>query len=211
MPRLKPRPNASPSRSTANPSGASATLGDVEKVTPAAFTDVPPGSINLVLHLDGYKDYRQTIIAQAAVPLDLGIIPLAQHTGTISLSSAVAGLVYTLTGPNNYTHSGTLPDRLGSLPVGVYQLSATLEDWKLPVQTLTLHPDENLQQVVAPPYATLELQKHPGRRHGAQRPSGAGHDAAHPFQSAARHAASLPRSAALRAATARCRPACFRA
>ena len=144
-----------------NPTGANVTLGGVQKATPATFTDVAPGPINLVLHLDGYKDYHQTVLAQANQPLDLGVIPLAQRTGSIALASGVDGLTYTLTGPNNYSHNGTLPDKLNALPVGAYQLAATLGDWKLPSQTITLHPDENVQQTVTPPYATLTLESTP--------------------------------------------------
>jgi len=148
-------------RVDSNPSGASVTLADVQKTTPAPVPDVAPGPINLVIHLDGYHDYQQRIVAEAGAPLDLGVIALAQRTGSISLSSPQDGIAYTLTGPNNYNHSGTLPDKLADLPVGAYQLSTTLQDWKLPAQTITLHPDENLQQVVKPPYATLALQSDP--------------------------------------------------
>jgi hypothetical protein len=144
-----------------NPSGASVTLGNVQKTTPASFPDVAPGTVNLLIHLDGYHDYQQKIVAQAGTPLDLGVIALAQRTGSIALSSADNGITYTLTGPNNYSHEGTLPDKLDDLPVGAYQLSATLQDWKLPSKTITLHPDENLQEFVKPPYATLALQSDP--------------------------------------------------
>jgi hypothetical protein len=144
-----------------NPSGAAVTLGDVEKTTPATFEGVKPGQINLTIHLDGYHDYQQSITAAAGQPLDLGVIALAQRTGSISLSSPVAGIAYTLTGPASYSHSGTLPDRLDGLPVGAYQLAPMLGDWKLPAQTITLHPDQNLQQFVNPPYATLALQSDP--------------------------------------------------
>lgn len=144
-----------------NPSGASVRLGDAQKTTPATFTDVAPGAINLVIHLDGYHDYHQSINALAGQPLDLGVIPLAQRTGSIALSSPIPDIAYTLTGPNNYTHTGNLPDKLNALPVGAYQLAAVLGDWKLPAQTITLHPDENLQEVVKPPYATLALQTDP--------------------------------------------------
>jgi hypothetical protein len=144
-----------------NPSGASVTLGNVQKITPATFTDVAPGTINLLIHLDTYHDYQQKIVAQAGAPLDLGVIALSERTGSISLSSAQQGITYTLTGPNNYSHDGMLPDKLAGLPVGAYQLSAALQDWKLPPQTITLHPDENLQEVVKPPYATLALQSDP--------------------------------------------------
>ncbi len=70
-------------------------------------------------------------------------------------------MTYTLTGPNNYSHTGTIPDKLAALPVGAYQVSATLGDWKLPAETFTIHPDENVQQVIKPPYATVALQSDP--------------------------------------------------
>jgi hypothetical protein len=144
-----------------NPTGATVTLGSEQKTTPATFTGVAPGTIDLLIHLDGYRDYQQKITAQAAQPLDLGVIPLAHRTGSIALSSAEDGLTYTLTGPGNYSHQGTVPDKLPGLPVGVYQLSAQINDWTLPPATLTLHPDENLQQEIKIPYATLTVQTVP--------------------------------------------------
>ena len=144
-----------------NPTGASVTLGSEQKTTPATFTGVTPGTISLLLHLDGYRDYEQKITAQPGQPLDLGIIPLAQRTGSITLSGNHDGLTYTITGPNDFSHQGTLPDKLPNLPVGVYQLNAQLADWKIPGETLTLHPDQDLQELVKVPYATLALQSEP--------------------------------------------------
>ena len=144
-----------------NPSGASVTLGDEQKTTPATFAGVTPGTIALLIHLDGYRDYEQKITAQPGQPLDLGVIPLAQRTGSISLTGDHDGLTYTITGPNDYSHQGTMPDKLPNMPVGVYQLNAQFEDWKLPAETLTLHPDQDLQDRVRVPYATLALQSDP--------------------------------------------------
>jgi hypothetical protein len=144
-----------------NPTGASVNLGDTQKTTPATFTGVTPGPINLTIRLEGYRDYHRSLTAPAGQPLDLGVIALAQRTGSISLTSPVAGLSYTLTGPNNYSHAGTLPDKLDDLAVGVYKLAPALADWKLPDQTITLNADESLQQIVKPPYATLALQSDP--------------------------------------------------
>jgi hypothetical protein len=144
-----------------NPSGASVTLGAEQKTTPATFTGVAPGTIDLLVRLDGYRDYQQKITAQPGQPLDLGVIPLAARTGSIALSSAQDGLTYTITGPGNYSHQGTVPDKLPDLPVGVYQLSSQFEDWKLPAETLTLHPDENLQAAIKIPYASLSVQSEP--------------------------------------------------
>ena len=144
-----------------NPSGATVTLGDVQKTTPATFDGVAPGPVNLIIHLAGYQDYHQSITAATGQPLDLGVIPLAHRTGGMALSSPVPGLTYTLAGPDNYTHAGSLPDKLNSLAVGVYQLAPALGDWRLPVQTITLHPDENLQETITPPYATLALATDP--------------------------------------------------
>ncbi len=144
-----------------NPSGATVTLGDVQKTAPATFDGVAPGPINLTIHLAGYQDYHQSITAAAGQPLDLGVVSLAHRTGTLELSSPVTGITYTLSGPDNYTHQGSAPDKLNGLAVGVYQLAPVLGDWRLPVETITLHPDEDLQQVVNPPYATLALASDP--------------------------------------------------
>lgn len=144
-----------------NPSGASVTLGNMQKTTPATFTGVAPGTVDLLIHLDGYRDYQQKITAQPAQPLDLGIITLVRRTGSIALSCAQDGVAYTLTGPANYSHQGSVPDKLPDLPVGVYQLGARLGNWRLPATAITLHPDENLQQEIKLPYATLALQTVP--------------------------------------------------
>ncbi len=144
-----------------NPSGATATLGEVQKTTPASFDGVAPGAVDLTIHLAGYEDYHKSITATAGQPLDLGVITLAHRTGSMALTSVVSGMTYTLSGPDNYTHAGSVPDKLGSLPVGVYQLAPALGDWHLPVQTITLHPGDNLQEAVNPPYATLALASDP--------------------------------------------------
>ena len=54
-----------------------------------------------------------------------------------------------------------MPDKLPNLPVGVYQLNPQFEDWKLPAETITLRPDENVAQVIKVPYATLNVQSVP--------------------------------------------------
>ncbi len=48
-----------------NPSGAQVTLGKQQKTTPATFSDVAPGSVDLLIHLDGYHDYQQKITAES--------------------------------------------------------------------------------------------------------------------------------------------------
>src|ERR1019366_5233970 len=40
-----------------NPTGATVTIGDFRRTTPAHFTDIIPGTFTLVIHADGYEDY----------------------------------------------------------------------------------------------------------------------------------------------------------
>jgi hypothetical protein len=143
------------------PSGASAILGDVHKTTPATFTDVLPGKNTVFLHLDGYQDFKQDITGEADKPLDLGVIPLVQLTGNLSLSSPQTGVTYILTDPTGATHDGSVPDKLTDLPVGTYSLVAKQHDWTLPPITITLHAQDNLQEVVKFPYAILALDSAP--------------------------------------------------
>ena len=143
------------------PSGASVTVGDVHKTTPAVFPDVEPGFRTVLIHLDGYQDYKQNIKAEANKPLDLGVIPLVQLTGNLSMTSPQSGVTYVLTGPNGEMHQGALPDKIADLPVGAYQLVAKQHDWTLPPMTVNLHSQENLQETVKFPYATLALDSAP--------------------------------------------------
>lgn len=142
------------------PTGASVTLGDQQQATPASFV-VPPGTFQMVVHLDGYEDYKKTVKTEADKPIDLGTIPLVQLTGNLSLSSPQSDVTYVLTGPDNYSHEGTVPDRLPGILVGVYQLTAQQHDWKLLPITITVHTQENVQQAIKFPYASLVLDSVP--------------------------------------------------
>ena len=115
-----------------NPTGATVTIGDVQKTTPATFDDIAPGLTHLAIHLAGYEDYRQNVTAATGQPLDLGTMPLAQRTGSMALSSPVSGLTYTLAGPDNYTHAGSLPDKLDGLRGRRLPIAPALGDWRLP-------------------------------------------------------------------------------
>ena len=43
-----------------NPTGATVTIGDFRKTTPANFTDIVPGTFSLVIHADGYEAVSYT-------------------------------------------------------------------------------------------------------------------------------------------------------
>ena len=143
------------------PAGANVTLGEFHKITPATFSDIPPGNYTLLVHLDGYEDYQQKITAEADKPLDLGAIPLVRQLGNLSLASSQSSVTYVLSGPGGYTHEGTVPDKIQDLPVGSYQLVATQHDWKLAPITLVVRPKENVQETVKFPYASLLLTSTP--------------------------------------------------
>jgi formylglycine-generating enzyme required for sulfatase activity len=144
-----------------NPSGATVTIGDFRKATPANFTDIIPGTFSIVIRLEGYEDYRQDVTVTADKPTDLGTITLVQKTGNLSITSPQSGVTYTITGPAGYSHEGQLPDKLDKLPVGDYSIAAAQGDWKLSPVTITIHDHDNAQKDIKFPYANLSLTSVP--------------------------------------------------
>jgi hypothetical protein len=143
-----------------NPSGT-AIIGDEHKATPATFDDIPPGKITVVVQSDGYEDYRQDMTVTADKPTDLGTIQLAPQTGNLALSSPQSEVVYTLTGPNNYSQNGTLPVKLTALPAGEYQLVLRQQDWQLPSMNITIRDRDDLHKDIAFPFGMLTVESLP--------------------------------------------------
>jgi len=144
-----------------NPGGATVTMGDFRGTAPVKFTNIIPGPFSLVIHADGYEDYKQDVTVAADQPTDLGTIALVLKTGNLSLSSPQSNVTYTITGPNAYSHDGQLPDKLEKLPVGDYSITATQADWKLPPLTVSIHDHDNIQKDIKFPYANISLTSVP--------------------------------------------------
>ncbi len=139
------------------PSGATVTMGDFRGTTPVKFANIIPGPFTLVIHADGYEDYRQDVTVTADKPSDLGMINLVQQTGNLSLTSPQSNVTYKLTGPGDYSHEGQVPDKLEKLPVGDYLLTAVQGDWTLPPVTVTIHDHDSAQKDIKFPYAKVSL------------------------------------------------------
>jgi len=137
------------------------TIGDAHKQTPATFDDVLPGDVTVLIQAPGYEDSRQELTVSANKPTDLGTIQLVPQLASLSLSTPEDGVEYTLTGPNGYTHSGQMPEKLENLAVGDYQLSVRQGDWQLPLIPLTLHDRDALQKEVPFPYGSATITSSP--------------------------------------------------
>jgi hypothetical protein len=144
-----------------SPTGATVTIGDFRKTTPASFADIIPGTFSIVIRLDGYEDYKQDVTVTADKPTDLGTITLTQKAGNLSLTSPQTGVTYTMTGPNSYSHDGQMPDKITSLPIGDYTVTASQGDWTLAPVTVTIHDHDNLQKEIKFPYANVSLNTTP--------------------------------------------------
>jgi sulfatase modifying factor 1 len=140
-----------------NPTGATVTMGDSRGTTPVKFTNLIPGTFSVVIHADGYEDYRQDVTVAADKPTDLGTITLVQKTGNLSLTSPQNGVTYKLTGPGNYSHEGQVPDKLEQLPIGDYLVMASQGDWTLSPLPITIHDQENTQKDIKFPYAKVSI------------------------------------------------------
>ena len=143
------------------PSGATVTIGDSRKQTPATFDDLIPGSVSVLIHADGYEDYKQNVTVTADKPTDLGTVELILKAGSLSLTSPQSDVQYTLTGPNDYSHQGQFPDKLDQLPVGDYQLTVWQHDWKLSPVTIAIHDQESVQKEIKFPYGTVTINSTP--------------------------------------------------
>jgi len=140
-----------------NPTGATVTIGDFRKTTPANFTDIIPGTFSIVIHADGYEDYREDVTVSADKPNDLGTIQLIQKTGNLSLTSQQSDVTYKMTGPGDYAHEGQVPDKLEKLPVGDYVITVAQRDWTLPPLSISIHDHDNVQKEIKFPFANVSL------------------------------------------------------
>ena len=144
-----------------NPTGASVTIGDFRKTTPAKFTDLIPGTFSILIHADGYEDYKQDITITADQPTDLGTIQLAQRTGSLSLTSPESNVTYKITGPGDYSHEGQVPDKLDKLPVGDYIITASQQDWTLSPITVPIRDRDSAQKEIKFPYGKVSITTTP--------------------------------------------------
>ena len=143
------------------PTGATVTIGDFRKKTPATFTDIVPGTVTVVIRAEGYEDYHQDVAVTVDAPTDLHTIALTPMTGTVSLSSPQSDVTYRITGPDNFAHEGQLPDKLEKLPIGDYSVTATQKDWSLPTVNFSVHDHETVQREIKFPYANVSLTSVP--------------------------------------------------
>ena len=143
------------------PSGADVTIGDFRKKTPATFADIIPGTFSILIHLDGYDDYKQNVTVTADKPTDLGTITLVQKTGNLSLTTSLSDVSYKLTGPNGYEHDGTVPDKIEGLPVGDYSVAVAQKDWQLAPIPITIRAHDTAQKDIKFPYATVNISSTP--------------------------------------------------
>lgn len=144
-----------------NPTGATVTLGDFRKTTPASFTDLIPGNFTVVIHADGYEDFKQDVTVTANNPVELGTITLAQKTGNLSLTSPQKNVSYKMSGPSGFSREGQVPDKLENLAVGDYVITPTQQDWTLAPVTVTIHDHDNVQKELKFPYASVSLTTTP--------------------------------------------------
>jgi hypothetical protein len=140
-----------------NPTGATVTVGDFRKKTPARFTDMVAGNFSVLIQADGYEDYRQDVNVPGDGPLDMGTVQLVPKTGDLSLTSDQSNVTYTITGPADYSHSGNVPDKIEKLPVGDYVVNAAQNDWKLAPFTVTVHDHDSQQKEIKFPFADLSI------------------------------------------------------
>jgi hypothetical protein len=144
-----------------NPTGAKVTIGDMIKTTPAHVDSLAPGDYDVTVQLDGYEDYKTKVTVSPTSPTDLGVINLVQKAGDLSLASPQSNVTYTLTGPNGYDNKGSVPDKVSTLPVGDYTLTATQGDWALPPMPISITDHNTTNKEIKFPYAKVMISSTP--------------------------------------------------
>ena len=89
------RRSAASSPSTAIPPAPPSPSAISARRPPPSLPTSFPGTFTLVIHADGYEDYKQDVTVTADKPTDLGTITLAQKTGNLSLTSPQSEVTYT--------------------------------------------------------------------------------------------------------------------
>jgi hypothetical protein len=147
---------------TTNPPGAMVTVGDSQMTSPAKFSDLIPGDYTVKIRKDGYEDNDIKVTVSADKPVDLGTVNLDAKAGSLSLTSQQSDVTYTLTGPNGYTHDGTVPDKLDGLSIGDgYSLSVAQKDWKLPPISISITDHATTTKDIKFPYAKVAIASTP--------------------------------------------------
>jgi len=144
-----------------NPTGATATMSDFHGTTPFKFSNIVPGTYTLTIHLDGYEDAKQEVTVTADKPTDLGTIALVQRTGGLSLTSSTSNITYKMTGPNDYSHEGSIPEKFDKLPIGNYSITPTQGDWTLQPVNITIRDKVTTQKDVKFPFANVSITSVP--------------------------------------------------
>jgi formylglycine-generating enzyme required for sulfatase activity len=144
-----------------NPSGATVVMGDFNGTAPVKFTNITPGSYTLKIHLDGYEDYSQDVTVGGDTPTDVGTIALVQQAGNLYLTSPQQNVSYKITGPDNYEHEGSIPDKLEKLPMGAYTLTPMQGDWTLDPVSITIRDKATTQKEIKFPYANVSITSTP--------------------------------------------------
>jgi hypothetical protein len=143
------------------PPGASATLGNVTKSTPATFEDIVPGTHTLTLTLEGYATVTRELNLEGKKTEDLGTIELSRKIGKLALATPHREVLFQLQGPSGFSQRGVLPLDLPSIPEGSYQLVVEHRGWRLPPMTIEITGNELTSRDVVFPYTILKIESTP--------------------------------------------------
>jgi formylglycine-generating enzyme required for sulfatase activity len=116
-----------------NPEGATIAIAGVDPQTsPATFKGVRLGSCPIHITLDGYEPVDQTAEIKENELTDLGTITLVRSKGSLQISSTPPDSNYTLSSDAlGINQSGTCPDTIKDIPVGVYNVTLSRGDWQI--------------------------------------------------------------------------------
>ncbi|MCB1086041.1 MAG: PEGA domain-containing protein, partial [Verrucomicrobiae bacterium] len=119
-------------RIVAKPDGATIRLGSLgELPSPAEFKEVPFGTYQAEISLEGYEPITEKIAVDKAA-VELAGIDLSRSTGALNLTSVPEGVEYRLVRTDNLeelVQVGKTPAMIDKLDAGEYQVHMALQGW----------------------------------------------------------------------------------
>ena len=130
----------------------------VERVTPAVFSHVPAGPVELRLIATGYAETNLTTIVTAGRTNRVSA-SLAFELGRVDLKSVPRGVLFAIRKGGREVRSGMCPDAF-DLQVGLYQLDYTL-GWRTNRSYLRVKPGESTHHQVVFEAGKMSVESEP--------------------------------------------------
>jgi formylglycine-generating enzyme required for sulfatase activity len=142
------------------PAAAEVTVGALEHgLSPVTIKEAKLGRYPVKVRLAGYEDWSGEVEVKENEFSEVSAT-LVRSTGSVTISSEPAGLLYVLTGKEK-TERGTTPAKVGAVPTGDYSVTLQRNGWPEVKQTLRVERGAEARASAEFPSGSLEITSMP--------------------------------------------------